>query len=310
MTGTFYYGSEVTWSVTDFLSFDICHGLGEPCDYFEVSFLYSSDMLPMLSKVNRFRAEHGGEVVFNGIVDEYTISIDDTGATVTVSGRSFAALLMDNEAEAVVYGAVTLDTVLGNHVTPYGIGPAKKKNMLPLYMFTVESGDSQWSVLKRYCRFSSGIQPRFSKDGTLILNDQAGKTVDLTRYGATLKTKYTDTRYGNISEVLVKNRVTGASYTVQNAEFKKRGGCARRVINVPRTSTYDSMRYTGQYQISESAKDKRRGSVTVPLLFAAFPADKVKMANSAAGLCGTYKVSSSHCFANENGYGTVLELEV
>ena len=310
MTGTFYYGNEVTWRVTDFLSFDICHGLGEPCDYFEVSFVYTSDMLKLLSKVNRFRAEQDGETVFNGVVDEYTISIDETGAKVAVSGRSLAALLLDNEAEAVTYGTVTLNTVLGNHVSPYGIGPAKKKSMPPLYVFTVASGDSQWSVLKRYCRFSAGIEPRFSKDGTLILNDQAGKTRDLTRYGAGIKTKYVDTRYGNISEVLVKNRVTGANYTVQNSEFKKRGGCARRVINVPRTSTYDSMRYTGQYQIAEAAKDKRYVQIAVPALFAAFPADKVKIDNSALGLGGTYKVCESHCFADENGYGTELKLEV
>lgn len=310
MTGTFYYGNGLRWRVTDFLSFDICHGLGEPCDYFEVSFLYSKDMLPMLSKVNRFKAEHGGEIVFQGVIDEYTINIDESGSTVTVSGRSLAALLLDNEAEAVSYGTVTLDTVLGNHVSPYGIGPAKKKKMPPLYVFTVNSGDSQWSVLKRYCRFSAGIEPRFSKDGTLILNDEAGKTVDLRRYVSTLKTKYVDTRYGNISEVLVKNRVTGANYTVQNTAFINRGGCARRVINVPRTSTYDSMRYTGQYQISEAARDKRYVQITVPSLFAAFPADKVRIDNTALGLGGTYKVCASHCFADENGYGTVLNLEV
>lgn len=127
--------------------------------------------------------------------------------------------------------------------------------MPPLYVFTVSSGDSQWSVLKRYCRFSAGIQPRFSKDGTLILNGEAGDMVDLRNAGFFIKTRFVDTRYGNISEVLVKNRVTGASYTVENAEFKKRGGSARRVINVPRTSTYDSMRYTGQYQINEAARE-------------------------------------------------------
>ncbi len=306
MTGIFYGADGSQWLVTEFISFDICHGLGEPCDYFEVSFIYESSMLDKLSRSYRFTATNDGETVFKGVVDEYTVNINDEGSTVTVSGRSLAALLLDNEAEAISYGSVTLDAVLNNHVSPYGIKSVKKKSMPPLYTFTVASGDSQWSVLKRYCRFAAEIQPRFSKDGVLVLNGEAGNTlsVDL------LKVRFSDTRYGNISEVLVKNRVTGASYTVENAEFKKRGGCSRRVINVPRTSGYDSMRYTGQYQISEAKRGKRYVQITAPQLFAAFPADRIKLNYSPLGLTGTFTVCESHTFLNADGYGTELKLEV
>lgn len=32
----------------EFLSWDVCHGMGEPCDWFEVSFIYYSAQLPKL----------------------------------------------------------------------------------------------------------------------------------------------------------------------------------------------------------------------------------------------------------------------
>ena len=81
----------------EFLSWDVCHGMGEPCDWFEVSFIYYSAQLPKLQSACRFRAVHNNGVVFKGIIDEYSISIDEKGSVVTLSGRSDAALLLDND---------------------------------------------------------------------------------------------------------------------------------------------------------------------------------------------------------------------
>lgn len=70
----------------EFLSWDVCHGMGEPCDWFEVSFIYYSAQLPKLQSACRFRAVHNNGVVFKGIIDEYSISIDEKGSVVTLSG--------------------------------------------------------------------------------------------------------------------------------------------------------------------------------------------------------------------------------
>ena len=56
--------------------------------------------LPKLQSACRFRAVHNNAVVFKGIIDEYSISIDEKGSVVTLSGRSDAALLLDNELPA------------------------------------------------------------------------------------------------------------------------------------------------------------------------------------------------------------------
>ncbi len=35
----------------EFLSWDVCHGMGEPCDWFEVSFIYYSAQLPAAKRL-------------------------------------------------------------------------------------------------------------------------------------------------------------------------------------------------------------------------------------------------------------------
>ena len=105
MTGYIISSSGVETELPAFLSWDVCHGIGEPCDWFEVSFIYYSHQLSMLQSACRFRAEHNNSVVFTGVVDEYSISIDEHGSVATISGRSHAALLLDNELSAAAYAA-------------------------------------------------------------------------------------------------------------------------------------------------------------------------------------------------------------
>lgn len=292
------------------LSWDVCHGFGEPCDYFDISFQYEENMLPALASACRFRAEHEGETVFFGVVDEYEISLDEKGRTCLLSGRSLEALLLDNEAEAATYELISLDTVIREHVTPYGIADVDRRAMPPLSAFSVSTGDSEWSVLKRFCRFSADIQPYFDKGGRLKLKEPDGKSIVISKSSEILSASLTDERYGIISEVLVKSRYTGRSYTERNEKFIARGGCARQVLTVPRNSGADKMRYTGRYQIRESEKDKRRLVLCLPEPFAASPGDRAELDGALFGLRGELLVTKSRCTASAAGYGTTLTLEV
>lgn len=105
----------------EFLSWDVCHGMGEPCDWFEVSFIYYSAQLPKLQSACRFRAVHNNAVVFKGIIDEYSISIDEKGSVVTLSGRSDAALLLDNELPAQEYAQLSNSAAVSAFARAFGI---------------------------------------------------------------------------------------------------------------------------------------------------------------------------------------------
>ena len=154
----------------EFLSWDVCHGMGEPCDWFEVSFIYYSAQLPKLQSACRFRAVHNNAVVFKGIIDEYSISIDEKGSVVTLSGRSDAALLLDNELPAQEYAQLSNTAAVSAFARAFGISSVVSGSAKTLNSFSVRTGESAWSALKRFCRYAWGTVPYFTKSGTLVLN--------------------------------------------------------------------------------------------------------------------------------------------
>ena len=292
------------------LSWDICHGFCSPCDSFEVSFLYEPEMLPTLQKAVRFRAEHEEETVFFGVVDDVELSADDAGCAAVLRGRGLQALLLDTEADAADYFGATLEFILTRHARPWGVteidtsGTGKGGATM-----TVSSGESNWSVVQRFAEFTLGVKPRFSRDGTLIFDGKnAGRTIAITKKTPLSAQSWTQERYGVIAKATVKNRVWGTSITVENSDFIALGGTSRRVVNVPRTVGYTAMRNTGTYQIARSNEGFRRCSVTVPMLFAAFPGDRAVLESTPLGISGEHLVWSTRCWADGQSAGTVLEL--
>lgn len=310
MTGYIISSGGTETELPEFLSWDICHGIGEPCDWFEVSFIYYPNQLLRLQSACRFRAEHGGSVVFTGVVDEYSISIDENGSVVTISGRSPAALLLDNELPAAQYASLSSESLISSFVTPYGISSVIGDASKTLGSFTVSTGESAWSAVKRFSRYAWGTTPFFTPDGALILNGRQGKNVTVNADTDSASIKLRDERYGIISDVRVKNRVTGASYTVRNEDFISRGGKSHREITVPKTTGADAARYTAEYQITESKRGKHFIELALTKQFACFPSDIVALSSTALGISGSYKVIASHCWADSFSAGTIVTLEM
>ena len=305
MTVTLIDSADHEYTIPEVVSWDICHTMGEPCDYYEISALYTSEIKGKLASAVRLRIKHDNATVFFGVVDEYVITLTEKGAVATVHGRSLAALLLDNEAEAAEYVSVGLSTIIAKHVTPCGITNIATGTMNTLAQFSVSSGSSQWSVLKHFCRYAGNIQPRFSPDGKLLLNNPTGSRKSVSD---AYSVKYRDNRYGIISTVLVKNRVTGASYTVNNADASNLS--ARRVITVPKNTGAATARNTAQYQITESQREKKTIELALPRLFAMFPGDSAEIHSTVLNLNGTFTACKTRCWANEQGAGTVVTLEV
>ena len=292
------------------LSWDICHGFCSPCDSCEVSFLYGPEMLSALQKAVRFRAEHEGETVFSGVVDEVELSADEAGYTAVLRGRGMQALLLDAEADAADYFGASLDFILARHVRPWGVTEIDTAGTRwGGASLTVSSGESNWSVVQRFAEFSLGVKPRFSRNGTLVFNGKnGGRRVAITAKTPVLAQTWTQERYGVIAKATVKNRVLGTSVTVENAGFIALGGTSRRVVNVPRTVGYTAMRSTGTYQLARSNENFRRCSVTVAEIFTVFPGDKAVLEDTPLGISGEHLVWSTRCWADENSAGTVIEL--
>jgi len=267
-------------------------------------------MLDALKAACRLKAEHGGQTVFFGVVDELELSALPTGCTAVLRGRGLQALLLDSQAESGEYAAADLEFILSRHVFSRGVVDVQRPETTGgSAALSVRSGESHWSVVQRFCEFCLGKRPRFAQDGALLLDGaDSGNRFCISQETPITAQRLIQDRYGVISEIIVKNRRSGTSVSVENREFQSIGGSCARVLNVPRYTGFDAMRHTGQYQIEKSAERFLVWKISLPECFAAFPGDRVTAEKTALGVSGVFTVESSRSFATGKDAGTVLEL--
>ena len=290
------------------LSWTFTYTGGVPCDSMTACCPYDDSMADVLPAATRFTASQDGEIMLRGVIDAYEISLSGQGLLVTLEGRGMAALLMDNESEALTYGTATLGDILGNHVSPYGIS-CETESSLSGANYAVVSGSSQWKALRGFTHRYGGFDPYFTRDGRLVIKPLwgSGRTLRADKNTPLRSLRRREQRYGVISEMLIQDKVQGISHRVINEEFTQKGGCRRHVLYMPR-STADERRYTGEYQIAQSALDQLEITLEVPLPFAAFPGDRLYLALEQLGPGDTYDVVESRCCLDESGERTEIVL--
>ena len=226
-----------------------------------------------------------------------------------VSGRGMAARLLDNEALGQDYQVATLADILRDHVSPYGITVASQAYMAPVSQFSVAVGSSEWSVLYDFVRYYHSISPRFDWEGRLVLTPWEDNT-RLLLDDATPVTKLVcrDKRYGVLSQVVVRDRYQQLTQVVNNTDFQALGGSRRQVLTMPGKSQYQAMRYSGQFQLDQSATEQLVLEVTIPVLFYGKPGDLVQLQRSDWGRDGLYRVNQAQVGVDESGGWTRLEL--
>ena len=309
MTGRIITCRHEIYELPELLEWTVVHTGSVPCDTYSVTFLYDSTMAEQLHLAAGFLAMVGDEVMLRGIVDEYTVELGRNGLLATVAGRGYAARLLDNESRPMTYETATLEEIVRNHVTPYGIRAAEIAAVQSTAPYTVAAGTSQWKVLENFCRTFGGFEPRFGRDGRLIAApEKDGGRLTIGDDSPVLSCVLREDHYGVLTEVLVIDKTRNVSYTVQNRDMMEREGQCRRVVYTPGQSTWAAMRYTGEYQIRESAKDERLVELTLPGSFVAFPGDTVELNLSRMGLRGRYQVTETENTFSDAGAKATLTL--
>ena len=217
-----------------------------PCDSFTLKCAYEPAMAEVLRRAVRFTAREDGTVEFAGVVDECGVTCDEKGLQLEASGRGMAALLLDNEAESVSYQWATMEEILKNHVTPYGIVCTGYDAVTAAARYRVANGSSQWKALNDFAALHGGIAPYFDKTGALeVKKNRKAARVSIDAKTPVTALSYCDKRYGVIAEALVVDSKAGVKQSVKNEAFCARGGTSRRVFYVPARSGTQAMRYTG-----------------------------------------------------------------
>ncbi len=299
-----------SYALPRLLEWDITLTGSVPCDSMSVTCLYDEGMAEVLPKVTRFTAWQDSEIMLRGVVDAYEISLSNRGLLVTVEGRGMAALLLDNESEALSYERATLPEILANHVAPYGLKTEIQRSPVG-DNYSVSSGTSQWKALQGFTRRHGGFDPCFRRDGTLVVGPLwgSGRILQVNDSTPLLSLHKREERYGVISEVLIYDKVQNIRHRVVNQDFLSAGGQRRHVLYMPR-STADARRYTGEYQIAESALEQVEISLELPGAFAAVPGDRVSLRLGRLQLIGTYEVVESRSSMDTSGERTELVLSV
>ena len=295
MTGRIITSDHRIYDLPALLEWNIRYTGSVPCDSYTVSFLYDKTMAGPLHLAAGFAAMEDGEVLLRGIVDEYTVELGEQGVTATVTGRGYAARLLDNESRPLTYQAATLAEIIRNHVTPYGISCGEMADLRASSVYTVASGSSQWKALENFCRTYGGFSPRFGRDGKLLAVPERdnGRRLMIQEGTPVLSCTLQEDHYGVLTEVLVIDKTQNVSYLVKNQDMIDRGGQCRRVVYTPGQSTWAAMRYTGEYQIARSKEEEVSITVKLPGVFAAFPGDVARLDLEQLGLAGDYRVAEA-----------------
>lgn len=285
------------------------YGVGTPCDSFSLSCLWDGTEIESLRDAVGFAAAEGEERRFTGVLDEAEAVWDENGARLFLHGRGMAALLLDNEAEGADYQIATVEEILRDHVSPYGIRTVGGNDMAPVPGFSVETGSSEWAVLYAFARYHHGVEPWFDVAGRLHLDgwkEGARRTVDGGSPVCALR--WSEKRYGVLSEVLVRDRSGGRREQVHNGTFAARGGRRRKVLTLPQKSGYETMRYSGAYQIARSAEEEETCTLRLAQLFAAQVGDLLELRLDQPALGGCWRVHSCETGSGPEGAYTELEL--
>lgn len=306
MTGRVMDAAGQSWLLPPLLTWELRRTGGVPCDSFCVRCAWDAETMPdVLSRAVRFAAYRGAALCLLGVIDEACMSLDAQGSVLTLSGRGFAALLLDNEAEAESYQRAVAAELLRRHAEPYGI--CCEACSVAVEQYTVRSGASEWSVVEEFARLC-GLYPWFSREGKLLLRPegQTGRTVHLSGRPVALTAK--ENRYGVLSEVLVVDRKDGTKRCVRDEALCALGVQCRRVISVPSQSTAASLRCTGEYQLSQSARQRFGLTAEFAGYLEVDAGERVLFAANELGLTGAFLVDEVIWRGGADGEATVLTL--
>ncbi len=294
-----------TYDMPALLRWELTYTGGVPCDSFFARCAYSAQMADILPKVTRFMALEDGETEFFGVVDDYTVSCGTDGLMLEVNGRGMAALLLDNECEAGSYEGATMAEILRRHVLPLGIECTVNEAGKDCFSCLVASGDSCFSVLEESAK-KCGVRPYFTKEGKLELRRSRAAVHTLDGSFPLLAALWREKRYGVISEITLIDRSSGARTSVKNEGFLARGGLCRRVLYAAKNDSAPIE--TSREKIAASCEDSRALTVTAAGKLAFLPQETVRVALSALGIAGDFRVRELVRCADGSGEITEVTL--
>ncbi len=128
-----------------------------PADYLNVVFPIDinsktdSENFPEIKYIKAYDNEKN-RLIFDGILDEQICKCSSSACVLELHARSYAALLLDNEAKPGSYSIPSLKSIFEHHAKQYGFKGYKGSDESFSSVFQVSKGMSEWEVIDTFCR--------------------------------------------------------------------------------------------------------------------------------------------------------------
>lgn len=204
-----------------------------PADDITITFAMNS--VPPLAFLT---VTENGSNIFMGIVDEQEKTIGADGTLIKITGRSMAALLLDNEAKPTNYTNLSDEVLFYNHIEPYGLTGFLGDDASYIGNMSIDKGVTQWQVVEDYCGKKYNTVPRINEEGIAVLNGSISQKKLL--FSNTIKRgmpyvscKIKTKRHSMLSHIYVRTSpADGYTTTLINTTAVKKGVMRRRYLNV------------------------------------------------------------------------------
>ena len=122
-----------------------------------------SAVFPVKGKIGNITEIHiydrNGELFYEGLIDEQKMTRAG-GNLLSLTGRSRAALLLDNEALPQTCCMLSLPSIFKRHIQPYGFRDFCGSKKVFAGAMTVTKGMSEWQVAEQFCKRYLKVKPR------------------------------------------------------------------------------------------------------------------------------------------------------
>lgn len=171
-----------------------------PADRLTAVFAVDEAVQPLMSVEVLDRTER----IFFGCIDTQTDEQTINGIVLTISARSQASILLDNEALPQTYCMVSMRDLMERHFSPLGFEKFKGTEKTFDDEFIVSKGMSEWAVLSEFCKKFTGTSPKIDCNGIIDISGESdGKAVYISSERCISK-KHTLKRHLLISEIMVR----------------------------------------------------------------------------------------------------------
>ncbi|MCM1114357.1 MAG: hypothetical protein NC397_02550 [Clostridium sp.] len=201
---TTVYGKEI---VPDKISeFCFTQSLGVACDSFWAYF-YSDKPV---DEILRVTAEEKGNVLFAGYCDCQKTSQDENGFKIYFFARSFASVLVDNQAEPFTYNNPSISQLVFSIAKKYGF-VSKLPDIASESQYEVSSGTSCYGALSQFVMLLTGDYISVNANKEIVLLTKSESTVPLNTYDA-LSFTHTINRSEPCSQINFKKSFSEGRY--------------------------------------------------------------------------------------------------